>query len=132
MRLRFYLVAGSMLAILSCSSYVSKAQATGFMEGHLRILPHREVNLADDGGVTEPVAEDYAAYPLLILAAESGKEIARVTADEKGNYRIGLPPGNYILDVGRAPKHLRARPRPFTVELNQTVRVDLDIDPGVR
>jgi hypothetical protein len=56
-----------------------------------------------------------------------------VTADAEGNYRLALPPGDYILDVeGRAPKRLRATRRPFTVLPNQTVRVDMDIDTGIR
>jgi hypothetical protein len=34
---------------------------------------------------------------MLELAGE--KEIARVTADENGNYRVALPLENYVLDV---------------------------------
>jgi len=51
-----------------------------------------------------------------------------------GNYRIALPPGDYILDVqGRLPKgHVRAKPQRFTVVSNQTVRIDMDIDTGIR
>ena len=79
-------------------------------------------------------AENYADYPLIILSQDGKKEIARVTADENGNYRVALPPGDYILDVqGRRHKgHIRATPQPFTVVSNQTVHVDMNIDTGVR
>ena len=34
--------------------------------------------------------------------------------------------------LGQVSASLRAGPRPFTVESNQTVRVDMEIDTGVR
>ena len=55
-------------------------------------------------------AENYAEYPLIILSRDGKKEIARVTADENGNYRVALPPGDYVLDVqGRPTQGPRAR-----------------------
>jgi hypothetical protein len=104
----------------------------GFVEGHLKIISPKEVELAD-GNTPAITAENYAQYPLIILSQGGKKEIARVTADENGNYRSALPPGDYVLDVqGRARGHFRAKPQPFTVLSNQTVRVDMDIDTGVR
>ncbi|HME89583.1 MAG TPA: carboxypeptidase-like regulatory domain-containing protein, partial [Chthoniobacterales bacterium] len=76
--------------------------------------------------------QSYAEYPLIILSQAEKKEIAHVTADENGNYRVGLPPGNYVLGIqdGMA-KHVRAAPRPFTVVSNQTVHVDMNIIIGM-
>jgi hypothetical protein len=104
----------------------------GFMEGHLKIISGKEVELADRSA---PVitAENYAQYPLIILSQRERKEISRVTADGNGNYRTALPPGDYVLDVQvRARGHVRARPQRFTVVSNQTVHVDMNIDTGVR
>jgi hypothetical protein len=104
----------------------------GFVEGHLRIISPKDVELAD-GNAPAITAENYAQYPLIILSQGGRKEIARVTADGNGNYRTALPPGDYVLDVqGRARGHARAKPQRFTVVSNQTVRVDMDIDTGVR
>jgi hypothetical protein len=104
----------------------------GFLAGHLRIISGKEVELAD-GNAPAITAENYAQHPLIIFSHGGKKEIARVTADGKGNYRTALPPGDYILDVqGRARGHVRAKPQRFTVVSNQTVRVDMDIDTGVR
>ena len=98
------------------------------MEGHLKILSPNPVDLGDENAATV-TAEDYAEYPLLILSQSEKKEIARITADDSGNYRAVLPPGEYVLEVqARPPKHLRCKPQPFTVVSNQTVRVDMDID----
>src|SRR5436190_15279275 len=104
----------------------------GFVEGHLKILSGKEVELAD-GNAPAITAENYAQYRLVILSEGEKKEIARLTADGNGNYRIALQPGDYVLDVqGRARGHVRAKPQRFTVVSNRTVRVDLDIDTGVR
>jgi hypothetical protein len=103
----------------------------GLVEGHLKIISARGVELAD--GSPSMTAENYAQYPLIILSQGGKKEIARVIADGNGNYHTALPPGDYVLDVkGRTRGHVRVKPRRFTVVSNQTVRVDMDIDTGVR
>jgi hypothetical protein len=116
---------------LACMASVHAAPP-GVMEGHLKVVSPKAVELAD-GNAHAITAEDYAEYPLIILSQRRKKEIARVTANGNGNYRAVLPPGDYVLDVqGRARGHIRAKPRRFTIVSNQTVRVDMDIDTGVR
>jgi hypothetical protein len=131
MRLK-YLIIGC-LFLLPIDRLASDGAERGFLEGHLKILALKDVELA---GANPPKFSggNYAEYPLIILTGDGKKEVARVTADETGKYRIALPPGDYILDVqGRQPKgHARAKPQPFTVVSNQTVRVDMDIDTGIR
>ena len=81
------------------------------------------------------IASIYAGPQGFMLELAGEKEIARVTADENGNYRVALPPGDYVhvLDVqDRRRKHARAKPQPFTVTSNQIARVDMDIDTGIR
>lgn len=125
--------------ILGCVLFVSIAclasdnRGGGFLEGHLRILTSKDVELAE-GNPPKFSGANYAEYPLIVLSPDSKKEIARVAAGENGDYRVALPPGDYILDVqGRLPKgHVRAKPQPFTVVSNQTVHVDMNIDTGVR
>jgi hypothetical protein len=104
----------------------------GFVEGHLKIISGKEVELAD-GNAPAITAENYAQFPLIIVSQDGKKEIARITADRNGKYRTALLPGDYVLDVqGRARSHLRVKPKRFTIVSNQTVRVDMDIDTGVR
>jgi hypothetical protein len=101
--------------------------APGFLEGHLKIRSANPVDLGDDNAATV-TPENYAEYPLLILSQPGRKEVARVTADENGNYRVALPPGDYVLEMqGRPRTHLRWKAQSFTVVSNQTVRVDMDI-----
>jgi hypothetical protein len=108
------------------------ASPPGFLEGHLKIFSLKEVELADQAP-SKMAATNYSDYPLVILSQNEKREIARITADADGNYRITLPPGDYILDAeGRSHAHVRAKPQPFTIVSNQTKRVDMDIDTGIR
>jgi len=108
------------------------AAPPGFVKGHVKIFSRKEVELADETP-SKGTAENYSEYPLIVLSQDEKGEIARVTADEHGHYRVALPPGDYVLDVhDRARKHARAKPKPFTVVSNQTVRVAMDIDTGIR
>jgi hypothetical protein len=127
-----HLVPACVFLLLAGTTSIDAAPS-GFLEGHLRIISTKEVELADETP-SKITAENYADYPVIILSRDEKKEIARVTPDENGKYRVALPPGDYILDVqGRPPKgHIRAKPQPFTVASNQTVHVDMNIDTGVR
>ena len=125
------LVFGLIIFLLAGAASINAAQQ-GFLEGHLKIIFGMAVQPSDDMPRPEIKPQSYAEYPLIILSQEEKKEIARVTADENGNYRVGLPPGNYVLDIqDRKAKHVRAAPRPFTVVSNQTVHVDMNIRIGM-
>ena len=127
------LTAGCVGLALICSAVPSDAAEPGFIEGHLKILPLREVELADADNTKTATPQAYAEYPLVVLSRDGKREIARLTADADGHYRAELPPGDYVLDVhDRARKHVRTKPKPFTVVSNQTARVDIDVDTGVR
>ena len=127
-----HLILGCVFLIAACC-LASDNAPVGFIEGRLRILANKEVELAE-GNPPKFSAADYAEYPLIILSRDGKTEIARLMADENGKYRVALPPGDYILDMqGRMPKgHIRAKPQPFKVVSNQTVYVDMTIDTGVR
>ena len=117
---------------LLASSASLNAAPQGFLEGHLKIYSPKEVELAD-ATPSKMTAENYANYPLIVVSGDRKKQIARVTADENGNYRVALPPGDYVLDVqDRRRRHVRATPQPFTVASNQTAHLDMNIDTGVR
>lgn len=106
--------------------------APGYLEGHLRIAAPQAVQVAE-ARTPKSAAADYARYPLVVLSRADHREVARVIADKEGNYRVALPPGDYLLDAkGRAPGHIRATPRPFSVVSSQTVHADFELDTGVR
>ena len=129
---RTCLIAGCSFLMLNGCARPSPAVQSGFLEGHLRIVSPKAVELAE-AGPSKALAEAYAEYPLVILSEDGKREIAHVIADEHGNYRLPLLPGAYVLDAeGRAPRHIRAKPTRFTVVSGQTVHIDFDLDVGVR
>lgn len=127
-----YLVLGLVLSPAGCKDK-QKAAPSGFLQGHLHITSLRTVEPADGNPPPTVTAETYAQYPLVVLSEDGKQEVARVTANANGDFRIPLPPGAYILDVqDRVRKHVRAKPLPFTVISGQSVHVDLDMDTGIR
>ena len=127
-----YLLAVVSLLIPFGGIRAADAGAAGFLEGHLRIAAPKTVEIAE-AETAKGAAVDYARYPLVIFNSAGDKEVAQVTADKDGNYRVALPPGDYILDAkGRAPGHVRATPKRFSVVSNQTVHADFELDTGIR
>jgi hypothetical protein len=125
-----FLIPASISVVLACTASVDGSH--GILEGHLKIVSPKEVELAD-GNAPAATAEVYAEYPLVVLSGDGKKEIARVAVDGEGNYRMDLPPGGYVLDVqDRASRHVRASPKRFTIVSKETARVDMEIDTGVR
>jgi hypothetical protein len=124
-------VAGACIFLMLAGSASIKAAPQGFMEGHLKVVVIRAV---EPDNIPPP--ENYAEYPLIILSQDGKSEIARLTADKSGNYRVALAPGAYILALQersieeRAAERIHANPQPFTVLSNQTVRVDMTIFIG--
>ena len=127
------LIAGyAFLILVGWTASINAAPPQGFMEGDLKIVSPRAVEPSDEMPRSAVAPETYAKYSLIILSQDGEKEIAHVTADENGKYRAALPPGAYILDVkDRVAKRVRAKPQPFTVVSNQTVRVDMNILIGL-
>ena len=129
------LIAASIVLVVAGTASLNAAPQ-GSVEGQLKIVSLRPVELADENWTTEtaaapPTAKNYAEYPLIILSQGERKQIARITADADGNYRASLPAGDYILDVeGRVRRRLHVRAQPFTVVPNQTVHVDMTIEAG--
>jgi len=133
MSIFFKYLASAFFVFLVAGTVSIEAAPPGFLEGHLKIIFGMAVGPSDEMPRPEIKPQSYAEYPLIVLSQEDKKEIARVTADQSGNYRIALAPGNYVLDVqDRVAKHIRAAPRPFTVVSNQTVHVDMSIIIGFR
>jgi hypothetical protein len=128
---RFSLAAFVLLLAITYAE-VGVGQTTGVLEGHLKIISAETVKL-QDGDTPTVTPQTYKDYPLAVLGQDGKQEVAVVTADDKGSYRVNLPPGNYVLDVqNRVRKHVRAQPVPFTITANQTTHANLQMDTGIR
>ena len=126
-------VAAAGIFLMLAGTASIKAAPQGFVEGHLKIVLIRAV---EPDNMPQPAPETYAEYPLIILSQDGKREIARLTADKSGNYRVALPPGAYTLALQersgeeRAAERIHANPQPFTVVSDQTVRIDMTVFIG--
>ena len=126
-------VAAAGIFLMLAGNTSIKAAPQSFVEGHLKIVVIRAV---EPDNMPQSAPETYAEYPLIILSQDGKREIARLTADKSGNYRVALPPGAYTLALQersgeeRAAERIHANPQPFTVVSDQTVRVDMTIFIG--
>ena len=117
------------VVIASCT--ISKKE-TGVLEGKVSIGPLVPVV---QEGVSEPTPapEVYAARQIVIYSKNGKKEITKVPINTDGTYRIELATGEYMVDINRIGIDF-SKDLPVIVEIvaNQTYRLDIDIDTGIR
>ena len=80
-----------------------------------------------------PSAEVYAARQIVVYERDGSSEFTRLPIDSRGNYRGELPIGIYVIDINRVGIDSAAG-LPAQIELTTaaTVRLDIDIDTGIR
>jgi hypothetical protein len=105
---------------------------TGILEGHMTIGPLVPVVREGEAEPT-PAPEVYASRQIVIYGKGGRSEITRVQIDAKGNYRVELPPGTYVVDINRLGID-RGIDLPTTVDIasGRTTVLDVEIDTGIR
>jgi hypothetical protein len=128
--MEWYLKSLAVFSIFLFCGAAMKAGPQGSVAGHLTIISPKPVDPSDN--MPRPKAPgDYAKYPLVILTQDGKKEVARITANENGDYRAELAAGAYILDIERRePTRIRAQPQTFAIVSDETVQVNLKIFVG--
>lgn len=125
---RFVLVA-LMLFVTSC---VPVPGETGVLQGHVTIGPLVPVVREGEPEPT-PGPEVYASRQIVIYASDGQTEVARVQIDGKGNYRVELAVGTYVVDINHAGIDMaKELPKTVEIESGQVTRLDVDIDTGIR
>lgn len=105
---------------------------TGELVGHVTIGPLLPVERADVPTPT-PAPEVYAAWQVLIYAADRSRLVARLALDAQGNYQVALPPGSYIVEMeGQGLNRGANLPQVVLITAAQTTRLDLSVDTGIR
>jgi hypothetical protein len=86
-------------------------------------------------GVPEPTPapEVYAERKIVIYAEDGQQEITRVDIDPSGNYQVTLPVGVYTVDINHLGIDLsKGLPQKVEIKSQQSTRLDIDIDTGIR
>jgi len=80
----------------------------------------------------DQIVAAYTARPLLITTP-GGTLVGTVTADPYTGYSISLRPGTYVVDIRmQGIGGSGDLPKTVTLHAGETVRLDIDIDTGIR
>jgi hypothetical protein len=110
----------------------SATQEVGTLEGHVTIGP---LVPAVQEGVPEPTPSPdvYAARQIVVVRERDGKEVERLTIDADGNYAGELPVGIYVVDINHLGiDSANGFPKVIEIVANRVIRLDVDIDTGIR
>jgi len=120
---------GLALATLACSA---GERQRGTLEGHVSIGPLVPV-VREGEPESTPGPEVFASRQIVVFSSDGRREIAQVSIDGQGNYRVRLPAGQYLVDINHAGIDSAAgMPAEIEILPGQTTRLDVDIDTGIR
>lgn len=109
---------------------------TGILEGTVKIGPIWPV---ERPGENPPVpSEVFASRKIMVYNRSSTKlveqvDIIQIDQRQEGHYRVELQPGIYTVDTNHLGiDHSADVPKQIEIKSGQTVRVDIDIDTGIR
>lgn len=124
------LLAALMFALLPACA--PTPAATGSLAGHVTIGPLAPVAIAGQPEPTPP-PEVYAARRVVVRTADGARELAQLTIDAQGSYRVDLPAGVYQIDINRSGMDSAAGlPAQVEVRAGATTTLDISIDTGIR
>ena len=103
--------------------------ANGTLAGNVTIGPLCPVEPCSIS--RDQIVAAYAARPLMITTP-GGVFVGLVTADPDIGYSISVRPGTYIVDIPHLGIGGSDLPKTVTVRPGETVRLDINIDTGIR
>ncbi len=105
--------------------------STGKLVGLVTIGPNCPGPTTTNPCPTPPSA--YASRKVEVYDGEREKLLNTVDIDNGGFYSIDLPPANYTIDLKSNGIDKSADvPKKVTIKANETTRVDISIDTGIR
>ncbi|MFC1932244.1 hypothetical protein ACFLXU_01255 [Chloroflexota bacterium] len=122
------LVAVVGLLLAGCSSGTME---TGILEGGVTIGPLSPVERPGEKPPVPP--EVYEARKVMVYDRSGSKLIEKVDLGHDGYYSVKLKPGVYTIDINHIGID-RSGDVPKTIEIKsgETVKLDIDIDTGIR
>jgi len=133
----FWAVLSVVLLFLGCHkvdhSIPSTEIKTGWIQGRITIGPLRPGPVRIDEQEPEPPAELFASHKIVLLNPNGETKIKEAAIDAKGNYKVSISPGDYLVDV--QPHDIgfgNFTPQSVTVESGKSVLHNIDIDTGMR
>jgi hypothetical protein len=106
-------------------------KVVGVLEGQVTIGPLQPVQKPGETPTVPP--EVYAARKIMVYNQSHTMLVKQVDLSDTGYYQVELQPGIYVVDINhigmdRSPDV----PKQIEIKSGQTVRLDIDIDTGIR
>lgn len=109
----------------------SATSQKGSVEGKVTIAPLCPVEPCQIS--TDQKARIYGARKIVIYTQDRAAVVKEISLDEDGYYRTDLNPGYYVVDINRLGiDSSSAVPKEVGIEAGQIIRLDIDIDTGIR
>lgn len=125
------LVLISLLLASYTAGCTAGAQPTGTLKGEVTIGPLQPVQRVGEVTVVPP--EVYAARKVMVYDKSGKNLIKQVDIDNKGHYQVELKLATYTVDINRIGIDRSGQvPRQIEIKPDVTVRLDIDIDTGIR
>jgi hypothetical protein len=116
------------LLIPGCSA---EPQEPGFLEGKVTIGPL--VPVERPGVKYEVPCEVYQARKIMVYDRNHDKLVKEVEIDCEGGFHAELEPGFYVVDINRIGIDSSFElPAEVEIRSGETVRMEIDIDTGIR
>jgi hypothetical protein len=116
------------LLLAGCSV---KTAETGTLEGTVTIGPIWPVARSGDERPIPP--EVYEARKVMVYDKNGSKLVKQVDLEYGGHYSVELEPGTYIVDINRIGIDSSSDvPVEIEIRSGETVKLDIDIDTGIR
>ena len=118
-----------LLVLASCSF---GPREYGILEGRVSIGPLQPAMQEGEEEPT-PAPEVYAAREIVVYKKNGTTEFTRLEIGATGLYRGELPVGVYVVDINRIGIDSADNlPLEITIQANRTIRLDINIDTGIR
>jgi hypothetical protein len=103
----------------------------GVLEGQVIIGPLQPVETPGETPVVPPTV--YAARKIMVYDQDHTMLVRQVDLSETGYYRVELKAGIYVIDINYAGIDRSSDvPKQIEIKPSQTIRLDVDIDTGIR
>jgi hypothetical protein len=110
---------------------LADSQADGKIEGQVIVGPLCPVEPCEVS--EEMLAQAYAARKVEVYTPDRSRLVQEAPLNATGYYEVSLPPGTYLVDIARTGIDTSPQvPREVAIPAGGTVRLDIEIDTGIR
>ena len=125
------LVVAVLVMVVTVCGCPGATQPPGILEGVVTIGPLSPVETPGEKPPVPP--EVYEARKVMVYDQSGSRLVVQVDIDGEGGYRVELEPGSYTVDINRIGIDFsKDLPKKVEIVSGGTVRLDIDIDTGIR